>query len=212
MLRIDEFKSEISAGGGVARTNLFMVELPPASAIRNAPSNLGTRAINLLCKEASLPGKQVLSTPRQIGMKPVNQAYGYLMDDLSLTFHVLNDYGIKRYFDAWQESAVDTTENELNYFDEYTHDLKIRQLSKASGAQIKVGQETVLADSLIELLGRNMLTNSQVNSLLSSSNNIYTCQIIDAYPTTVNAINFNNELDGMVELNVQLSYRKWREI
>ena len=57
-----------------------------------------------------------------------------------------------------------------------------------------------------------MLTNSQVNSLLSSSNNIYTCQIIDAYPTTVNAINFNNELDGMVELNVQLSYRKWREI
>ena len=46
MLRIDEFKTEISAGGGVARTNLFMVELPPASAIRNAQSNLGTRAIN----------------------------------------------------------------------------------------------------------------------------------------------------------------------
>ena len=65
---------------------------------------------------------------------------------------------------------------------------------------------------LFELLGGDLLSNAQVNNLLSSSNNIYTCQLLDAYPTTVNAIALNNELDGMVELNVQLSYRKWREI
>tara|TARA_B100000927_G_C16295854_1_gene401430 strand:+ start:1 stop:639 length:639 start_codon:yes stop_codon:yes gene_type:complete len=212
MLNIQDFKSEISSGGGLARTNLFMVELPPGSSIPGAPSNLGARSLNLLCKEASLPGKQVLSTPRQIGMKPVNQAYGYLMDDVSLTFHVLNDYKIKKYFDAWQESAVNTSSNTLNYFNEYVKPVKIRQLSKRSGAQIKIGKTLVLADMLFELFGGDLLTNSQVNNLLSSSNNIYTCQLLDAYPTTVNPIALNNELDGMVELNVQLSYRKWREI
>jgi hypothetical protein len=38
---------------------------------------------------------------------------------------------------------------------------------------------------------------------------IYTCKLEKAFPTTVNAINLNNEQNGLVELNVQLSYRNW---
>ena len=38
---------------------------------------------------------------------------------------------------------------------------------------------------------------------------VYRCKLIDAYPTTMTAIQLNNELDGVVELNVQLSYTNW---
>ena len=38
---------------------------------------------------------------------------------------------------------------------------------------------------------------------------IYECKLINAYPTTLNAIQLNNDLNGLVELNVQLSYDRW---
>ena len=38
---------------------------------------------------------------------------------------------------------------------------------------------------------------------------VYRCKLIDAFPTTVNAIQLNNELDGVTELNIQLSYTNW---
>jgi hypothetical protein len=38
---------------------------------------------------------------------------------------------------------------------------------------------------------------------------VYTCKLYDAYPTTLNTIEISNELDGLVEFNVQLSYRHW---
>ena len=38
---------------------------------------------------------------------------------------------------------------------------------------------------------------------------IYQCTLIEAYPTTMNAIQLNNEANGLVELNVQLSYDRW---
>jgi len=32
----------------------------------------------------------------------------------------------------------------------------------------------------------------------------------DSFPTTINAIELNNEIDGLMDLNVQISYTKWR--
>ena len=34
----------------------------------------------------------------------------------------------------------------------------------------------------------------------------------NAFPTTMGAIELNNELDGLVQIQVQLSYTKWKAI
>ena len=57
-LKIDDFKSQVGKGGGIAMGNLYKIFLPPI--------NGDAREMNLLCKATSLPGRQILSTEKQM--------------------------------------------------------------------------------------------------------------------------------------------------
>ena len=46
--------------------------------------------------------------------------------------------------------------------------------------------------------------------ILGSS--IYSVELEDAFPTTLNAISLSNEADQLVEFSVQLSYTKWKVV
>lgn len=180
MLGVDDFKSLVSSKGGLARSNLFSVTFPAIPG--GSPTN---REINLLCKDVVLPGRQITTRERTIGLTTRKMAYGYLVDDVSMTFHVMNDYGIKEYFEAWQNLAVDQDTYEVGYKSDYAKEVVINQIRKGSGG-------TVLAT--------NQLVDDQI---------VYSCKLLEAFPTTMNAIQLNNELDGILELNVQLSYTNW---
>ena len=39
---------------------------------------------------------------------------------------------------------------------------------------------------------------------------VYTCVLSEAFPTTVNVIELNNDQDGLVLVNVQLAFTDWR--
>ena len=91
VFRIDDFKAEVSKAGGFAMGNLFRVLLPP---LRD-----DSRSMSIICKAASLPGRQLTSTEYQKGIYTSKIAYGYLVDDVTLTFHLLNDYKVKTYFE-----------------------------------------------------------------------------------------------------------------
>lgn len=206
---IDAFKSTVTGGAGLAMANMFLVQLPVS--IPGIP-NINSRTLNILCKSVQFPGRQVTSTEKIIGPKAVKHAYGVLEDDVTMNFQVLNDYKIKNYFEAWQNLVIDENTRELNYFNEYTRDVKIFQLRKRSGGAVKVGTALAVADLIFELFGSNLLNNNQVADLLSSSDRVYGCRLENAFPTTMNAIELNNEQNGLVELNVQLSYKTWSEI
>lgn len=194
-VRIDDFKSAISSG--IARTNLYSVELPNFSGAGIFPN---TTELNLLCKGVSLPGRQIVTNERNIGTVNEKMAYGYAVDDLSLTFHVTNTYGLKRYFDYWQNLVFDQDAHELNFKKGvlgYSKQVVINQLSKkASGI--------VLANSPFNDIQQSLYPFSGGTEI------IYSCVLDEAFPTTVNAIELSNDADGLVELNVQLSYTNWR--
>ena len=122
----------------------------------------------------------------------------------------MNDFKIKEYFEAWQQSVVNTTTQELNYFNEYTRNVEIRQLSKRSSSFQKLATGLVLADAIFELFGSDLLSDNQVAGLLNQT--VHGVRLQNAYPTTLNGYELNNELDGMVELNVQLSFKNWRQL
>tara|TARA_B100001287_G_scaffold48865_1_gene37887 strand:- start:6925 stop:7617 length:693 start_codon:yes stop_codon:yes gene_type:complete len=199
-MSINDLKSMASGKLGFARTNQFAVQLPSEFAGGNLLSSITSFALtgqmgggdlNILCTQASLPGKQVLVQDRRIGMEYQKVANGYAVDDVSLTFYVLNDYGIKDYFDNWYGSVVIDDFSVAPYKSEYARDIKILQLRRPiTSKSFNVGPINIGADI--------------------GGGTAYACQLIDAFPTTIQAIDLSNELDGLVQLTVQLSYTNWK--
>ncbi len=201
MATIEELKGMASSKLGFARTNNFLVELPQLGAnpfgrlsgfIPSIPgitpdSKPSTRELNILCKNATLPGKQILTSDRRIGMIFEKVAYGYAVGDVSLSFYMLNDYSVMNYFDTWKKSVVDEQNLTVGYKKDYAKPVKIHQLRKP-----------------LKTIGRNLGPISVDIGLGSGS--VYSVELVDAFPTTIGQIDFSNELDGLIELTVQLSY------
>lgn len=168
MLNINQFHSAIRSG--MAKTSLYKVDLPYISGTGILPGGL-----NLMCRSASLPGKQIMTGERMIGVKMEKVVNGFAVDDVALTFYLTNDYEAKRYFEAWAALSLDPDTYELNYKygpNGYAKDVTITQLNQRSEP-------------------------------------IYVCKLKDAFPTTINPIEFSSNEGSVVELNVQLSYSDW---
>lgn len=174
-MKIDNFKSAISARSGLARTNLFKVFLPSAASLglTDAQAEGSTTTLDLMCNATQLPGRQIATNERMIGMKSEKMPYGYLTDDVTLSFYDNNKYSIRRYFSGWQESMVSSDRREIKYKNEYAKLVGIHQLNKQG-----------------EL--------------------VYKVTLLEAFPTTVNVIDLNNDQDGLVQCNVTLSFTDWR--
>ena len=201
---IDQLKSMISAKDGIARPNLFRIKFP------SLPGASGEE-VNILCKDVQLPGRQILTNERRIGTKIEKIPYGYSVGDISLTFHVMNNYGIKEYFESWQNLAYNQQTREVGYqrgpFG-YARQVEIEQFRKVKKLPNRFRSE--VSNSLLpkltdfDIVQNFFSLSDQVNDLV-----VYRCKLIDAYPTTLNSIQLTNELDGVVELNVQISYTNW---
>ena len=170
---INDLKSLLIEQKGLASANQYKVLLPVLPNVA-----ITSQQLNILCKSASLPGRQIMTNERVVGALGEKMAYGYAVDDVSLTFHVTNTFDLKKYFDAWQNLI----------FNQDTYELNFKKGADGYGKTVEIQQFT-----------KN-----------DSGRPNYTVVLEDAFPTTVNAVELNNELDGLIELNVQLSYTNWR--
>jgi len=192
METIDTLKSLVSSKSGIARSNVFRVVLPSLPGANSAD-------LNLLCKDVQLPGRQIMTNERRIGLQFEKVAYGYAVTDISMTFHVMNDYGVKKYFETWQNLAINQETFEVGYYNDYTFQIRIDQLKKG------VSLPVYSFNNFLDLFSSKAV-------FLTEDEIIYSCILNNAFPTTMNAIQLNNDLDGIVELNVQLSYKNWNQI
>ena len=69
---LDDFKALVSQKDGIARTNVFRVELP------SLPGATKTQ-LNLLCKDVNLPGRQIITRERTIGIVNKKQSLLWLL-------------------------------------------------------------------------------------------------------------------------------------
>ena len=186
MASVDQLKALASTKLGFARPNNFLVNLPSIGGVDG-------NELNTLCRATSLPGKQVLFIPRQIGMEYQKIASGYAVEDLSLTFYVMNDYGVKKYFDAWRSLTVAEELGELRYKSDYSFDITIHQLRKP-------------------MVGLSKAIGPLRANVGIGGGSVYSVQLREAFPTTINPIELTNDLDGIIELQVQLSYTNWYQV
>ena len=115
---IEQLKGIISARGGLARSNRYRVILP-------ALFGLSASDLNLLCKDATLPGRQITTNDRTIGIRTEKTAYGYTTDDVVMTFHITNDHAVRKYFESWQRLAVDPDTYEIGFKKDYSHIVQV---------------------------------------------------------------------------------------
>lgn len=205
---IDEFKGLVSAKGGAARSNLFKVTLP---SLPGATS----REVNLLCKDVNLPGRQIMTQERQIGMKNIKVPYGFAVEDVSLTFYVMNDYGIKKYFEVWQGLAVNPATYEVSYKENYAKDVVITSLKKGFSlpvysTQLGIPKLPPELQNRLPKIGPFDLAQGEFDlDFATKDQEIYQVRLRNAFCTTVNAITLGNDQSGITELNIQLSYDDW---
>ena len=94
---IEDIKALANTKLGFARTNKFLVTLPTVgvgggllAGIVGAFGGMGggasPRELNILCSNVTMPAKQILTNERRIGMELQKVAYGYAVDDISMTF------------------------------------------------------------------------------------------------------------------------------
>ena len=182
---VGELKSVMGNGGGFAKSNKFAIKLPPADDGMD-------RDIEVLCKASNLPGKQILSVDRRVGLSHEKVAYGYAHDDVTLTFNLTEDHWVKSYFEGWQMGAVAHGRADVHYpkyRNEYTRSVHIFQLSKDGRRHPIAGSPNEYGDPVTKRMSG--------------------VELINAYPTTITPVQFNDANGEPVELSVQLSYKRW---
>ena len=66
---IDQFKSLVGAKGGIARPNLFRIKFPSLPGAT-------AEEVNILCKDVVLPGRQIMTNERRIGIQQEKRGCG----------------------------------------------------------------------------------------------------------------------------------------
>ena len=203
---VDELKALANTKLGFARPNRFLVTFPTSfggsggilgsvlGLLNIGGGGASGRELNILCSNTTLPAKVTLTSERRIGMEFQNVAYGYAVDDVSMTFYLMNDYGVKEYFDAWRNSAIPEDGGNAftsNYKSSYAKSITIHQLRQPlKGFSRQVGPIRF--------------------GLGLGGGSVYSVELLDAFPVGTSAIELNNELDGLVQLTVTFAYTNWR--
>ena len=213
MNSVDKLKGVISEGKGLARANLFRIVLPSRiggsklpifgellnRAIVAGTGALQSEDINMLCTAQNIPGRAIQMHDYQIGLPRKRVAYGFSIEDVTLAFRVPNDYRIKDYFDQWQDKAVGRN-YELRFYKDYTEDVQLQALTKSPSVDY---------DRLLKLSYAGLDNGSVAQVLFGGDAVTYTINLRQAYPSSVQAIEYSDNNQEMIQLNVQLSYKDW---
>ena len=191
---VDELKALANTKLGFARPNRFLVTLPSfggGGLFGIFTDGASPRELNILCSQASLPAKSILTTERRIGIELQKMAYGYQIDDVVLTFYMMNDYGVKEYFDTWRSIVVNENSMESNYKNDYARTITIHQLRQPLAGFTK---------QLGPIRFRGGI----------GGGTVYSVDLLEAFPINTSEIQLNNELDGLIQMNVTIAYTNWR--
>lgn len=217
MAGIEQLKGKLTSKNGIAMANQFAVTLPSMGGV-------DSRELNLVCKDVTLPGKQIMSLDRNVGLFNEKIANGFAVEDVSMTFYALNDYGVKKYFDAWTRRITG-----LNHITK-----PVSANEDATGEEKESAQEALAEFSNTLKMGEVGYKNDYAKSIVIrqlrkpiarfgfdlgpldfnfdvAGASIYSVELLEAFPTSLSSIQLSN--DGqLVECTMQFSYTNWKVI
>ncbi len=199
---VQKIQEQASKAGGFAMQHQFVVVLP-----RVPNTIVESRDINILCRQVNIPGRQMASVNRLIGVKGQEISYGFVEDDVTMEFYVMNNWGIRSYFEEWQNLVLNQNTKYIGYSNDYGKSIKIHALKKGLDFNFDVVRNARNVESLLNLLGIDIDIDFNFSQKTS-----YGVELEGAYPKTINAIQLTNDLDGLLSLSVTFTHRQWRRI
>lgn len=122
---VDTILSTLTRRDGLARTNRFEIYLDPP-----VDMNTDARDISILCESCSLPGKTISTLDYRLLRQSVKIANGYVVEDVTFSFHLTTDYHVKKVLDQWMDLVVDIPNYRATYLFEYRSTVSIYQLDQ----------------------------------------------------------------------------------
>lgn len=199
---IDEFKSVVQEGGGVAKGNLFFVKFPTIQGI--TAYDLG-----LLCNDVALPTRQMNAIERDIGVIKQQVVYGFTNPSVSMTFRVLNDQKVREYFERWQQYILPTYDEgearlEARFPDQYVAPIHIYQLKRAQSFPLFSKQ----FDVKLGPINLNLDIDLDIGQVAPLST--YHWHLDRAYPISQAASNLSDAEGDISTLTIEFAYKSWR--
>ena len=197
---IEEMKNLISSAGGISKANQYRIEL---SAENNA------KRLDTMCRAVNMPGRQILTTERRIGITTKLIPYGYAKENVSMTFTVLNDSYVRYYFESWMNTIVNNSSYEVGYYNDFTRQITVKQMAPNQSVQELKKKITPRGKNTPQSGDISFGRSDQLTSIPERV--IYTCILEEAYPVSITGINYSDNTQDMpVELTVEFSYKNWR--
>jgi len=138
--------------------------------------------LNFMCKSVTMPGRSISVNERVIGIPKAEKVTNGFLID-----DVTMSFMLTNAYEA---------KRYFDYWSGLSIDFDTYELEYKYGSSPGSGYTR---DVMISQFDQNGYV-------------IYTCRLIDAFPTLVNAMEFTNEQGGLTELTIQLSYNNWEGI
>ena len=205
---IEELKGLLGKSGNVQRPNLFRVILPPIK-------GYDSKDLNLLCKAVLMPGRQLGTLEKQVGMYKYDIVNQMSVSEVTMTFHVPTNHTVKNYFNEWQKVAFN--KGEVGYYKDYARDIKIETMSKAATIPVFNKQIPFLkkVDPLIRNrlpdIGPFKLSQGEIDLDLGTKDDMsYSCRLLDAVPTTMSDTQLGDDQENAImELTISFKFKDW---
>jgi len=97
------------------------------------PATNGT--VNIMCNTMNLPQRSLLTYDMTQNSAPFGVPYSASYDPITFTFYADSTLNTKKYFEIWQSTVVNFSNNTMNYPSEYVSDIQIWTLDVAGNDQ-----------------------------------------------------------------------------
>lgn len=125
MKSIDDFKALISSRGGLAKSSLFRVIVPSATADES-------EATMFLCESCTFPGRTINTEDVVFQNNSIKIPHSFSVDDISMTFILTNDFYIRYMLETWQSSIINKANYTIAFEDAYTRIIELQMLDMDS--------------------------------------------------------------------------------
>lgn len=103
-----------------------------ASLIRFQEINMNRQGnINIMCHSCNLPQRTLLTYEHKQLIGPYRVPYSQSYDPVTFSFYTDPEYTTREYFDIWQNAVVNIGSNSMNYYNEFTSDIRIYTIDSA---------------------------------------------------------------------------------
>jgi hypothetical protein len=223
MGQIDKFRAAMGKAKGFARPSKFAVRINPpnkfsedrtsgyfangqVSFTENIEFLKSRRALQemynsmhgqleLFCSSVELPGHDLQTQQVQHGSAPVRDmvtSHGF-EGMITASFYLSEDLKERHFFEQWQRLAVNVESHKANYYDDYTGEMEIYQLSNRNDSGLPFPS---FIDKIFDV---DMAT--------------YGIKAKEVYPATISGIEYSYENGNQIAtMAVGFNYREWRNL